>query len=80
MSRVKAFVKNHALWIGLFAVIVPLLAHLGLQYRSLSELEATMPWARRAVMRKYLQELTREVTKLYRTQAENTLAIPAAAF
>ncbi|MEP7271494.1 MAG: ATP-binding protein [Acidobacteriota bacterium] len=80
MRKVKVFLKNHALWIGLIAVVVPVVAHLGLQYRSLSELETTMPWARRALMRKYLQELTRDVTRVYRRSAEEVLAVPASGF
>jgi hypothetical protein len=77
MSQLKHFVKNNALWIGLIAVVVPLLAHLGLQYRSLTELEATMPWARRALMRKHLQEVSREISKLYKDKAEEVLSVPA---
>lgn len=80
MSQLKLFVKSHALWIGLIAVVVPLLAHLGLQYRSLTELEATMPWARRALMRKHLQEMSREISRLYKDKAEEVLSVPAEGF
>ena len=59
MERVKQFVKRHFLWMGLAAVLVPLLAHLWLQYRSLAELESTMPVARRAMMRNYLGMVTK---------------------
>jgi signal transduction histidine kinase len=65
---------------GLAAVLVPLLAHLWLQYRSLAELESTMPVARRAMMRNYLGMVTKEVTTLYRTKAGEVLDIPPKGF
>jgi signal transduction histidine kinase len=73
MNGVKSFLKTHALWLGLVAVIVPLLAHLGLQYRSLAELESTVPVARRAMMLQFLRVLNREITQHYRTNAEKVL-------
>lgn len=80
MDKVKLFLKSHALWVGMAAVIVPLLAHIALQYRSLSELETTMPWARRALMRKQLQELTREITRTFQTKIEDQLNVPGSGF
>jgi signal transduction histidine kinase len=80
MKRIKIFVKKHVLRIGLIAVIIPLLIHLGLQYRSLAELESTVPVARRATMLNYLRALNKEITKIYRTKAEKTLDVPAAGF
>ncbi|MBX3278758.1 MAG: HAMP domain-containing histidine kinase [Acidobacteria bacterium] len=73
MNGIKSFLKTHALWLGLVAVIVPLLAHLGLQYRSLAELESTVPVARRAMMLQFLRVLNREITQHYRTNAEKVL-------
>jgi signal transduction histidine kinase len=80
MDKVKTFLKSNALWIGMVAVVVPLLAHIALQYRSLSELETTMPWARRALMRKQLQELTKEVTRTFQSKIERQLNVPASGF
>ena len=79
-TAVISFFRSKALWVGLIAVIVPLLVNLGLQYRSLSELETAMPWARRMMLRKYLQELNAEIGKVYRGNAEKILDIPASAF
>ena len=79
-SSLKSFLRSRALWVGLIAVVVPLLVNLGLQYRSLSELETAMPWARRMMLRKYLQDLNMEVTRLYKAKAETILNLPADAF
>lgn len=79
-SSLKSFLRSRALWVGLVAVVVPLLVNLGLQYRSLSELETAMPWARRMMLRKYLQDLNMEVTRLYKAKAETILSLPADAF
>src|SRR5678816_3410560 len=79
-SSLKSFLRSRALWVGLIAVVVPLLVNLGLQYRSLSELETAMPWARRMMLRKYLQDLNMEVTRLYKAKAETILSLPADAF
>jgi signal transduction histidine kinase len=80
MTRIKEFFRQRVLWVGLLAVLVPLLINLVLQYRSLVELESTMPKARQTEMRDFLQSLTRELMKVYRTGASETLNVPASAF
>jgi hypothetical protein len=79
-NSIILFLRSKALWVGLIAVIVPLLVNLGLQYRSLSELESAMPWARRMMLRKYLQELNTDLSKAYKTSADEILNVPAEAF
>lgn len=65
---------------GLLAVILPLLIILGLQYRSLVELERTMPVARREYMRKYLVTVAKDAYEFYNTTTAQSLNVPASAF
>lgn len=80
MKRLTEFLKQNMLWVGLVAVTIPLAAHLWLQYQSLSTLQATMPHARRAYMRKYLSLVIDKVISSYETQADAALNLPAKAF
>jgi signal transduction histidine kinase len=80
MSKLKEFLRQHALWVGLIAVAIPLLAHLWLQYKSLSQLQATLPYQRKAYMRKYLAETVEKVTMVYEDKAEEVLNVPHQAF
>ncbi len=80
MSKLKEFLRQHALWVGLIAVAIPLLAHMWLQYKSLSQLQATLPYQRKAYMRKYLAETVEKVTTIYEEKAEEVLNVPHQAF
>jgi signal transduction histidine kinase len=80
MKRFKRSLHKHTLMVGLVAVAIPLLASLWLQYRSLSELETTLPIARRVIMRRYLSEISDKVITQYKQQAEDTLNVPQYAF
>jgi signal transduction histidine kinase len=80
MQRFKESFRRHALTVGLLAVAIPLLAHLWLQYRSLSKLESTLPIARRYHMRRYLSEVIEKVVTHYEQKAEETLNVPSGAF
>ncbi len=80
MLKLKDFIRQHALWVGLVAVAIPLLAHLWLQYNSLSQLQATLPYQRKAYMRKYLSSVIEKVITIYDKQAEVALSVPANAF
>ncbi len=80
MQKLKELIRRHALMAGLIAVAIPLLAHLWLQYQSLSELESTLPIARRAYMRRYLSSVLDKVITNYEQKAEETLNVPATAF
>jgi len=80
MHRFKETLRRHALTVGLLAVAIPLLAHLWLQYRSLSKLESTLPIARRYHMRRYLSEVIEKIITHYEQKAEETLNVPSGAF
>ncbi len=80
MRRFQELFRKHALMFGFVAVAIPLVAHLSLQYQSLSELESTLPIARRAIMRNYLSETLDNVITLYKEKANDTLNIPPTAF
>jgi len=80
MSKLKRFLRQHALWVGLVAVAIPLSAHLWLQYQSLSTLQLTIPEKHRAYMRKYLYELSDKIKILYEDKANEVLNVPATAF
>ncbi|MBL8189360.1 MAG: HAMP domain-containing histidine kinase [Acidobacteria bacterium] len=80
MSKFREFFRQNLLWVGLIAVAIPLLAHLWLQYKSLSQLEATLPYQRKAYLRRYLFEVVKKVITTYEDQAEATLGVPSTAF
>ena len=80
MLKLKEFLRQHALWVGLIAVAIPLLAHLWLQYKSLSQLESTLPYQRKAYMRKYLSQVLEKVIVYYEEKAEEVLNVPSTAF
>ncbi|MCI0659697.1 MAG: hypothetical protein L0220_01350, partial [Acidobacteria bacterium] len=68
MSRITKFkdvLRRHALWLGLIAVAIPLIVHLLLQYKSLSNLQSTWPHAHRAYMRRYLSNVADKVNRYY---------------
>jgi signal transduction histidine kinase len=80
MQRFKESFRRYALTVGLVAVAIPLLAHLWLQYQSLSELETTLPKARRFYMRRYVSDVLDRVIAHYKQKAEETLNVPHTAF
>ena len=77
MSKLREFLKRHVLWVGLAAVVVPLLSILGLQYWSLTELEKTSVVAGHVGMKNYLGEVSKEVKNFYKTKSEEVLNVPA---
>lgn len=79
MLKLRAFIKKHALLLGLLAVMFPLMTIVYLQYRSLVTLERTLPAYRKEVMREYLAAVSREVSGVYRSAAERVLNVPATA-
>jgi signal transduction histidine kinase len=77
MTKLREFFKRHVLWVGLAAVVVPLLSILGLQYWSLTELEKTSVVAGHVGMKNYLGEVSKEVKSFYKTKSEEVLNVPA---
>ncbi|MGE0883526.1 MAG: sensor histidine kinase [Blastocatellales bacterium] len=80
MFKLREFFRQNILWVGLIAVAIPLLTHLWLQYKSLSQLEATLPYQRKAYMRKYLSSVLEKVIVQYEEKAEQVLNVPHTAF
>lgn len=80
LPKLKQFVRQNMLWLGLIAVALPLLVNLGLQYRALSVLQNTMPAARTVYMRRVLAEAVNKVNITYKEKAEEVLSVPSTAF
>lgn len=80
MTKLMAFMRRHALWLGMVVVVVPLLLILWLQYRSLAELQRTTPGARREHMRRYVAAVADDTAMFYRETAEQALNVPPDAF
>lgn len=78
-ARVRAFFKRHLLWVGFFAVIIPLISIVLLQYWSLSKLEKTSTVAEKVWMKNYLSDVSKEIKYFYQTSAEQLLNTPASA-
>jgi signal transduction histidine kinase len=77
MSKLNTFFKNHILWVGLAAVVVPLLSIIGLQYWSLRKLEQTSIVAGNVGMKNYLSAVQGEVKTFYKSSADQVLNVPA---
>jgi signal transduction histidine kinase len=77
MSKLRTFLKNHMLLVGLAAVVVPLLSILGLQYWSLLKLEKTSIVAGTVGMKNYLGDVSKEVKNFYKTSTDQVLNVPA---
>lgn len=77
MTRLRSFIRQHILWLGLLAVVVPLLCILALQYQSLHKLKKTSTVAENVWMKNYLADVSKEVKSFYRSNAEQTLTTSA---
>ena len=77
MLRLRTFFRKHILWVGLVAVIIPLLSILALQYNSLRQLEKTSSIAEKMWMKNYLSDVTKDIKYFYLTSAEQVLNVPA---
>ena len=77
MPRFQAFLKQHLLWVGFLAVMIPLLVLLLLQYRSLTALQAALPARRKEELKVFLRAVINEVDDYYRFEADRALALPA---
>jgi signal transduction histidine kinase len=79
MLRLRTFLRRHILWVGFFAVIVPLLSIIALQYRSLNELKKTSTVAENVWMKNYLADVSKEIRYFYKSTAEQALTTSAGA-
>ncbi|MEW6127903.1 MAG: HAMP domain-containing sensor histidine kinase [Acidobacteriota bacterium] len=76
IEKVKKFFRQHIIIIGLVAALIPLMALLGMQYQSLSKLQATMPAYQNELFKKYLTSVTEDISEQYYYKAEELLAVP----
>ena len=74
---IQSFVKRHILWVGLIAVLLPLVCLLGLQYRSLLKLEKTSTAESEVTMNNFLSDVSWEIKNFYKNQASETLTTSA---
>jgi len=72
--------RNRLLWIGVIAVLAPLVVLMVLQYRWRSDLESNSIVARRASLENYLQAISQEIQFFYMTTAERILNLPPPAY
>jgi signal transduction histidine kinase len=76
--KYATFLRRHILWIGFFAVLVPLVVNARLQYESLAKLEATAPAARKASLSEKLTEVASEAQQVCEARAREALDVPLA--
>jgi signal transduction histidine kinase len=76
----KSFLRRHILWVGFLAVLVPLMAMLGLQYLWLVDLEKKSTIAHEATLKNYLEAVATKVEYFYRESAERSLNLPPQVF
>jgi signal transduction histidine kinase len=76
----KTFLRRHILWAGFLAVLVPLLAMLGLQYWWLVDLEKKSAIAHEATLKNYLETVATKVEYFYREAAERSLNLSPGLF
>ena len=74
------FGKNRLLWVGVLAVMAPLIVLLVLQYSWLTDLERNSIVARRASLQNYLQAISKETRYFFITTAELVLNLPPQAY
>jgi signal transduction histidine kinase len=79
MLKLRTFLRRYILWVGFFAVVVPLLCILALQYQSLDKLKKTSTVAENVWMKNYLSDVSKEVKYFYKSNAEQTLTTSASA-
>ena len=80
MPHLHRLSRRPVLWIGFFAVLIPLIAMLVFQYRWLASLEKASVIANQAVLENYLEAVSTEVHYAYASNAERGLNLPAFLF
>jgi signal transduction histidine kinase len=78
--RLARSLGRQTLWIGFFAVLVPLVVLLGLQYRWMVRLEHTSAMVHKATLSNFLEGVTWEVESFYGNTAERVLNLSSATF
>ncbi len=76
MTRLRTFLKKHALIAAGIAVLIPLIIIYYLQYRTLKTLGQTLPAYRTQVLNQFLGSVIREVATFYSENSERALSLP----
>jgi signal transduction histidine kinase len=71
--------KRYIIWIGLCAIVAPLLVNLYTQYRSLTELQRISPLVREESWERRLNEVASDIQQYYRMRAYHALDVPTSA-
>jgi signal transduction histidine kinase len=79
LHKIKAFKRQHWLWVSLVALAFPLLIILVVQYQSLRTLEQMLPGYHQTRMYAFLVEVIQDVQTPFLEHAELTLNLPASA-
>jgi signal transduction histidine kinase len=74
------FGTSRLLWVGVAAVLLPLIVLLALQYRWLTDLQHSSAIARQTSLENYLKAVTKETHYFYIKTAERALNLPPAVF
>jgi len=82
LTRIERIIfgKNRLLWLGVIAVLAPLVVLLVLQFSWLTDLEKNTIIARRAALHNYLQAISKAADYFIITTAERTLNLPPPAY
>jgi signal transduction histidine kinase len=68
--------RRYIIWIGLCAIIAPLLVNLYTQYASLTELQKASPIAREVSWQRRLDDVAADIQQFYRERASQALNVP----
>ena len=78
--RLSRSLGRQTLWAGFFAVLVPLLVLLGLQYRWMVKLDHTAGKVHKATLINFVEGVSTEVRTAYTSNAERALNLPSVWF
>ncbi len=78
--RLARSIRRHTLWVGFFAVLVPLLVLLALQYRWLVKLDHTAAKVHKATLITFVEGVSTEIRTAYTSNAERALNLPSVWF
>ncbi|MCB1162548.1 MAG: HAMP domain-containing sensor histidine kinase [Candidatus Krumholzibacteriia bacterium] len=80
MDTLRKIARSSAFWLGLVAVLAPLILLLGLQYRWLRRLGEAGDVLRQATLTNFVEAVSTEYEYYYRSRAERLLNVPAELF
>ena len=80
VEGLRRIIRSSAFWIGLVAILAPLILLLALQFRWLNRLEAAGEIVRQATLTNFLEAAATEHEYFYRSRAEHLLNVPGELF